>query len=185
MYVGGLTVSGEDRYYETDLQEFDGDPDRRIKRQTEKHKEEKLRKALLEYQKFVGPETKSYSHLQLGAMAAYYVSRGIEDREAQARISKEITNNSLSVVIVNNCIELTLETSEHLTIAALQNRGIRLQESEEINGIFDPVYEGIVTPEVDPKEYINNLRNIGAKVLELTPRDQEFDCSYLGAVTGS
>jgi hypothetical protein len=185
MLVMGLTVTGEDACIATEIQEFDGSPANRIIRDHEQKMHERRIKASIGYQKLVGPEVRHFPNLQLGAMAAYLVSRGLEDRDKQARRAHELVRNDLSAAIVNNCIELTLKTTEYLTFFSVQNRGIRLVDADSINGINDPVYDAIISSELDPVEYIAGLNEIDATIYHFPQMVDAFDHVSMGAAAGS
>jgi hypothetical protein len=185
MFVSGLTVRGEDICFEEAIQEFIGDPAQKVVQEHKLKMEEKRRLASLAYQNFIGPETRQYQNLQLGALAAYLIRRGLDDREVQAKRAHELVNNTLSAVMTNGRIELTLQTTEHLTIAAAQNRGIRLVDGDLAEGTNDPVYDAIISSELDPVVYITEHDETNARIYDFTLRTDRFNYSSLGAVAGS
>lgn len=185
MLVAGLTVMGEDLDIASEIQKIDQNP--KYKKQND-HEEGILKKRLAKsgsYQDFIGPETRIYEDTQIGAMALYFVNRGIKDREEQARVTNEIVSNTVTALMVNSCVELTLSTSEYLTIGSLQSRGIRVTENDEKDGILDPTIEGITSLAIDPEEYIRNCSSDGATVLQFEPRKQHIIPTNYGAAAGS
>ena len=185
MLVVGLTVCEEDARFETAIQDFCGGPAERITREHDLKTQERRRQAAAAYQRLVGPETRNYENLQMGALAAYLVSRGLDDRAEQVSRSHELVNNRLNATIFNRCVVLTLESSEYLTIASAQNRGIRLVDADSINGINDPVYDAIISSELDPVEYIAGLNEIDATIYHFPQMVDTFDHVSMGAAAGS
>lgn len=185
MLVVGLTVYGEDAQFETAIQDFCGGPEERTVRKHELEMKERRRLAAAAYQKLVGPETVKYDNLQLGALAAYLVGRGLEDRAEQANRSHELVKNKLNATILGMCVVLTLESSEYLTIASAQSRGIRLVDTDKVNGIPDPVYDAIISSELDPVKYVTGLSETDATIYHFPQMVDAFDRVSIGAAAGS